>query len=430
MAAWKEALKKIPGVHALGKGIKNRIHDMKVIPALLAERRIRREGPIRVGFLCQYIPAWTKVASVYEQMKADPRFEPVLLCLPSGIEKNRLINPDSLENDTYDYFISKGYSEAVNTLIGKETWLDLKELNLAYIFYPRPYNALIPASYSSRIVSRYSRICILMYGPATTEEITRTVLNRPFMGSVYFYFAETPFSRQINIRNNRFPHWLGLQHSECHGLPVLEQLAKAKGQPSDSWNFSKNEFRAIWAPRWTTDKEDGGSNFFTYYKSLPAYAAEHPDMDFLFRPHPLTFQNFIKTGEMTPQEVEEFKAVCQSLPNLRLDQQPQYEATFWNSSVLISDISAIMPEYFTTGKPLIFCASNMELNLADYMKKMIKGCYVVYNEQELFACLDRLRAGDDPLYEDRQALITEVFGTSSENASKRIMEAIADDFNK
>ncbi len=427
----KAALKKVPFVHTLGKSLKYTVQDVGSVPDFLAERKLSRTGPIRVGFLCQYLPAWTKVASIYRKMQEDPRFEPFLLCLPSGIEKGRLIHPDSSENDTYQYCMEHGYPEAINTLIGKDTWLDLKAMDLSYVFYPRPYNPLVPALYSAKNVRRYSRVCILMYGIATTEDITRITLNRDFMRSCYYYFAEAPFAERINKKNNRLLHWLGLQKSECLGVPVLEQLANAKTSPCPAWEFSKNAFRVMWTPRWTTDKAEGGSNFFTYWKSLPDYAEAHPETDFLFRPHPLTFSHFVQTGEMTQQDVLDFKARCCALPNVELDREAQYEATLWGSSVLISDISGIMPEYFTTGKPMIFCASNMELKLADFARRMIyEGCYVVNDQEELFACLDKLSKGDDPLRETRQKLIPELFGKSTANATQNILEALANDRKK
>lgn len=423
----KELLKSIPCIHALGIGVKNRLRDAQAIPAFLAERRIRREGPIRVGFLCQFIPAWTKVASIYERMRQDQRFQPYLICVPSGIQNGRLVNPDSPENDTYDYFVQHGYSEAINALVGREQWLDLGELKLSYLFYPRPYTPLLPDCYNPRRVSHYTRVCILMYGYTNTQEVTRTTLNRDFMGSVYCYFAETPFAQRINIRNNWLPHKLKLQKTVFLGVPVLEQLSRCRNEVSPSWDFSKNDFRVLWTPRWTTDKAEGGSNFFTYYLRLLDYARHHPDVDLLFRPHPLAFSNFIKTGEMTREQVAEYQKCCWQLPNVSLDRQSQYEATLWGSSVLVSDISSMMPEYFTTGKPLIYCASNMELELADFARRMIEGCYVVYNERELFACLEKLKSGDDPLREKRKALINELFGSAIEGATDRILEELAAD---
>lgn len=422
-----DKLKKVPGLRSAVRFAKNRVYDVRSLSAFRQERAVERCGVIKVGFLCQFIPAWTKVEGIYQMMLHDERFEPYLICLPSGIQGGVLTDPESLENDTYDYFLSHGYGEAINALVGKDAWFDLKSLGLSFVFYPRPYNSFMPRGYTSREVSRFAKICLLIYGIEITEEITATTLNRDFMSNVSYYFAENSAVRDTNIRNNRLGHKLGLQRTLCVGLPVLESLCQKQEEVSPSWAFSKNEFRAIWTPRWTTDLSLGGSNFFTYWRVLPEYAREHPDVDLLFRPHPLAFSHFIETGEMTEQEVAEFKAQIGAMPNVSLDSEQQYDATLWGSSVLISDYSGMMPEYFVTGKPLIFCASNMHLRLSEFGRRLVSGCYVVNNAEELTACLDMLRRGEDPMKEKRAQVLRDVYGSTNQGATRRILETLAGD---
>ena len=420
----KVMLNKISVLSVAVRFAKNRVYDVWSISAFRCERRIRRQGVIKVGFLCQFIPAWTKVEGIYQMMRSDERFEPYLICLPSGIKNNCLEKPESLENDTYEYFLAHGYDEAINALVGKNMWFDLKELGLSYVFYPRPYNSFMPAGYTSREVSRFSKICLLNYCIEITEEITATTLNRNFMSNVAYYFAENSAVQDINIRNNRLAHRLGLQQTLCVGMPVLESLYQKRNEISSSWAFSKNDFRVLWTPRWTTDLSLGGSNFFTYYKELPRYAREHPDADFLFRPHPLAFSHFIETGEMTEEEVEEFKAQIGAMPNVSLDKEQQYDATLWGASVLVSDYSGMMPEYFVTGKPLIFCASTMLLKLSEFGQRLVEGCYVVNNADELRDCLDQLHRGEDPMREKRLQILQEVYGSTNERATQRIVDTL------
>ena len=427
MAGLKETLKKIPGVHRLGRFAKQRYLDAVAISHLLQERRIKRgEGPVRVGFLCQYVPGWTKVAPIYEKMVADSRFDPCLICVPS----EQVMGKDSFatcpENDTYDYFAAKGYP-AINALVGADQWLDLKTLDLAYIFYPRPYNNLLPQPYRAQTVSCYSKICLVMYGIGFSREDLQIALNRDFMSHVYAYFAETDCAGKQNIENNRLLHALGAQKTLCLGYPVLNGLLSKEGKESPSWAFSRNDFRVLWTPRWTTDTKVGGTNFFALYEKLMTYAEEHPDIDFLHRPHPLAFKHFLETGEMSQAQVEAYQQQCGAMPNVSLDAQREYEATFWGSSVLVSDISGIMFEYFVTGKPLIFCAGNMELALAPHTLKMLEWCYVVYNAEELFAVLQKLKAGDDPLRDKRRELIGTLFGDLSKDAAGEIVQALEQD---
>ena len=46
-----------------------------------------------------------------------------------------------------------------------------------------------------------------------------------------------------------------------------------------------------------------------------------------------------------------------------IDNQRGYVDTFWGADVLITDISSMMMEFFVTGKPIIFCGTNMALTL-------------------------------------------------------------------
>lgn len=64
-------------------------------------------------------------------------------------------------------------------------------------------------------------------------------------------------------------------------------------------------------------------------------AQAFPKVEFVVRPHPLMFDNFIHTGEMTESEVENFKSTCRSAPNIRLDQSGEYVEKLWPSVFLV-----------------------------------------------------------------------------------------------
>ena len=421
----KEAIKKIPGLRPLVLCTKALAREMKAIPNYLAQRkRPKGDGPVKVGFLCQYIPVWHKLKPIYENMLADPRFEPVLICVPSNILGGKLTG-EGTENDTLAYFLSQGYSEALDALQPNGGWLPLEPMELDYIFYPRPYDTYMPTPYQSRYVSRYSKICIILYGMNTTQEVTAVTINRAFFRYVYCYFAELPYSREKNMANGWLLHKLKLQQSVYYGMPGIEAIREAKNALRPAWDFSGDGFRVLWCPRWTTDLNMGGSNFFTYYQVLLEFARKNPDFDFLFRPHPLALQHFQQTGEMTAQEAAEFTAQCEALPNVSLDKEKEYAATFWGTDVMISDISGMIPEYFVTGKPLIYCASNMILTPEASTAKILSASYVVHNADQLRGCLKMLKAGIDPLKEKRLAVVQELYSEEFGTPAARITEHLA-----
>lgn len=382
--------------------------------------RKKIKGKIKVIFMCQYIPAWNKVRQLYETLKNDDRFEVTMLCIPSDI--NRAAT-SGRENEIWRYFADQGY-DTLDALGENGEWLDLKSLQPDYIFYQRPYNAYLPKQYHTRNVAKYAKINYISYGVAYEG---MGFINRDFFRNVYYYFAETECVRDLCIRKFKPTHLLGLRKTVFLGMPAVLDIMKAKNRGIGSWEFSQNDFRVIWTSRWTSDLKLGGTNFLDYYKPFIAYAEENKEMDFLFRPHPLTFENFLRTGEMTEQEISDFKDKCQSLSNVKLDDVEEYAETFWQADVLVCDISGIMPDFFITGKPLIFCASNMVLELNEFMLRMCEGCYIANSIEEVFMYVEDIKNGKDVLAEKRRELREELFGVDLEQIPNRIMEEIVND---
>ena len=55
----KDLIKKIPGLQPMVRGAKAFVKEAQALPNYLAEQKLQRpDGPIKVGFLCQYIPSW------------------------------------------------------------------------------------------------------------------------------------------------------------------------------------------------------------------------------------------------------------------------------------------------------------------------------------------------------------------------------------
>lgn len=397
------------------------ISDIKACAKLfLQQNKKRKAGPIRVGFMCQYVPAWNKIEAVYSAMLEDADFEPIIICIPPNINNSCLDEPESLSNETYDYYIENGYS-AVNALIGKEEWLDLKTLELDFVFYLRPYDWHMPMPYTSGKVSKYSKVCIVLYGITIVNEDMDIVMVEGFFRNTFCYFAE--FNDNAIYNKKRFPlaHFLRLQKSVTCGIPAFSSILEAKGSKSEIWDFYNSNFKILWTPRWTTKPELGGSNFFNYKDWILDYAQAHKDTSIVLRPHPLAFDNFIKSGEMTKEEADNYKKRCKDIRNTYLDTSKTYMGTMWQSDVMIGDYSGILPEYFLIGKPLIFCKSNFTLHPTPFFKKMLQGCYVVENKEELEECIENLRQGVDRLKETRKKLVAELFGDNIETAPVNIL---------
>lgn len=380
--------------------------------------------PIRVCFLQQDPNCWNKSKALYEKLQSDERFAVSLLCVPDPFD------PDT--GSTFRFFAEKGY-DAIDTRVGEGPWnavenegqwFDLQALQPDYVFYQQPYNAYLPVCYRSHVVSDFAKLCVTPYGFALTEELL-SCMELDFYRSVSCFYAVSETEKAYNIRRFAPSHKSGLRRSEYLGTLVFSDLLSHKQEQSPSWDFSKNDFRVIWTPRWSTDPKIGGSNFFRYKDFFPEYAQKNPQVDILFRPHPMAFSNFIQTGQMTRQEVDDYIAQIETGENTALDKEKGYDATFWQSDALVTDISAIIIEYFVTGKPIIFCETQpITCTYLDFFKNILSVCYIARDEASLAGYLKQLQAGDDPLAQERKAMIRALFGEDLTRTPAAIAEDI------
>lgn len=387
----------------------------------------KKKTKIRVGFIVRELAVINKSLSIINHLINDSRFEVYLLCVPTNIHRTSCND----NNDTYECCSKLGYSNLVNTLNPDGDWLSIESMNLDYIFYNTPYNHFYPKQYKSSNVSKYCKICVCLYAMTMMKDEITTTLNKDFFKYVYYFFSEAKSTAKYNKDRYLITHWLGLQKSEYLGIPVLEYFYKYNGQKkSTSWSFSKNEFRVIWTPRWTTDKRYGGSNFFEYSEKIIKFFEVNTDLDLLLRPHPIMFENFLKTGELSQQDYDGFIHRIKQTKNIDIDTQKDYLDTFYDSNILISDISSVIPEYLITGNPVIFCKQNMILELTDECDKFIKACYCVETDVELINCIEKLSKGLDPMKEIRMQIIKECFGDVLCTATENIVSAIVKDYGK
>ncbi len=403
----KHAIQKCSHLHTALVATRDAGNRALSYPCFLLERmRPRREGPIRVVYIVQMPSVWNKAKPTYMRMLADPDFEPIILCLPSSLE-----NCFDRENETYRYFLDQGYTSVINAVLG-ETWLPPKSLNADYFVIMRPYDNYRPKPYKSINLCKYGKICVILYASIMTRNLVSDIISRGFFSQVSYFFAESEYLRDYNIHLNLLKHSLGLQHSVLCGMSAIEFMLNAKDLPAKSWEFSHNSFRVIWTPRWSTDTVGGGSNFFRYQQCFFSFFSLHQDIDLLIRPHPLMFHNFLSSGIMTQKEIDSFCSLCDEQNNISLDQEEEYIPSFWNSDVLVSDISGIIPEYFVTGKPIVFCSSKgIDWLFMPTIEEMMAGCYHADSFADIERILGDLQQGNDPLKETRAVLVRKLFPT-------------------
>lgn len=404
--------------------IMKKLYQYRILTRISRKRKNKKK--INIVFVCHRPSIWGSLKTVFENCCSDENIEVIIYAIPNKKElpDRGLIHEVYYSEGAEEYFknfpckVMNGYDYDT----GK--WLNLKQLRPDYVFFQQPYNICRPKTLKSNVVSRYAKICYVHYGILIfSGEVERSVYPLDFFKDVSIIFSESNFHK---VSLEKLLNEKKMQPSFfLTGYPRFDNLDQFKNINSEVWNFENhNKFRLLWTPRWCTNEQT--CNFFEYKDLLLDYCIQTPEIDFVFRPHPQAFVGLNATGEFPEKEANIYRNKYKQQCNTSIDTSGEYLSTFYSSDCLITDISSIIPEYFLTGKPIIYCNKSNVFN--QFGSKIAKGFYWVENWAELKATLDMLRSGKDPLREKREELIKTEFYIPKEGAGYLIKEIIKKDF--
>ncbi|MBQ6105555.1 MAG: CDP-glycerol glycerophosphotransferase family protein [Lachnospiraceae bacterium] len=365
---------------------------------------------IRVAFIGQCVSVWGKTAPVFEAMSQDPRFTVIIYAVKDITDKDN--------NNTAEYFRGKYDNVIAVGSDGKEDGLPLKKWCPDYVFFTRPYDQYLPLEYRSHKVSEFAKVCYFSYSFMLTYNSLSFSFPKCFARNLYLFFAENEYLREYNEKRFKTSHRKRIRRSVFIGYPIMERFQSRQKEEKSPW------FSVLWTPRWQTSDEIGGSSFFDYKDLIGKVAEDENSIRLIFRPHPLTFSNFVKTGEMTENEVGEYLSQFTGERKL-YDRSGDYAQTFENADVMLSDISSMIPEFYISKKPIIYCERGAQV--LPVISRLLEGCYVSHSWEETEEYIRQLSNGKDPLKEKRSRICDEVFGKDLNSITVNVMELIVKD---
>ena len=389
---------------------KNGLSDLRSYH-YLSKKSSKTGHKIKVGFIVQMPELWSKQKSVYERMCHLSLFDPWMVVVPKFDYQNGCIGEYSDEKEFF-------YSACVNrqcVMAKKDSdWIDIKSLEFDYLFYQRPYDVFLPEFYRSNETVKYTKICYIPY--ATPEKKDTVIYPRSFFRNIYFGFMEDESAALINAKRYKLTHKKKLQHFCNIGYPAFEECIKQRKD-------CKYE-NILWTPRWSYDPVVGGSHFFEYEPYLSEF--DWKEQHFMVRPHPMMWENFIRTGKATEQDEKVIKSKW-SEHGIEIDSNKSIEDTFRNIDILISDNSSVILMFFLTGKPIIYCI--FDVGFGTLFKSIMPGMYIARNWEEVEKYLKMLQNHEDPLKSVRNEIISNNF-PQHHNVAEKIVNTIAEDYNR
>ena len=155
------------------------------------------------------------------------------------------------------------------------------------------------------------------------------------------------------------------------------------------------------------------------------YAKRHPEIDWVFKPHPLLREKIVLTGFMSRTEMDAYYAewarigtVCSS---------GDYQMLFMDSSLMLTDSGSFLAEYAATGHPLIhlWCPEN-NVVIPRPTQLLMDAFYRVSTPEELEKTLKLVvEERQDPKREERLRVVKEL-GLCDNDAAKNMVAYFED----
>lgn len=360
---------------------------------------------IKVAFLVQMPELWNKIESVYDRMNMDSRFETCLVIVPAYDFVTERIGE---YGDELHFF--EGIAEDRSKIVAYEdaNWKDITTMGFDYLFYQRPYDYYLPKQYKTQNMAKYLKICYIPYG---TPDLRKSVMYPDyFFRNIYLGFMD---SDQLADEKNKKYRYREHICFKSVGYPLFESVMRLRRD---------SEYNVVlWTPRWSYAPIIGGSHFFEYNDYMTNRNWENKHL--IVRVHPLLWENFEKEGRLTSEESKELRERWEE-KNIEIDKNADILATYEGTDILISDRSSIIPLFFLTGRPIIYCP--IETDYSSLYLTIMPGLYIAENQEELDAILRMLLNGEDPLLEKRKEIIENRLGNNM-NATENIIKTILED---
>lgn len=370
-------------------------------------KKLRQKQCLRVLFLVSENSKW-KAQSLYELMEKSDRFEPVIaLTQLTGVHNGEDITRDELDFN-FNFFKDKGM-KVIKTYENNQ-YLDLNAFNADIVFYQQPWDISPMQSYDK--VYKNSLLCYIPYH-SPNYGIKKLETDMIFFKYLYRYYVVN------NEYKNIYSSWSSLTNLSDVGHTMLDQFLENQ----DRNNKAKEQY-VIYAPHYsiTTDKTKNPVNYSTFLENgelILEYAKKHPEIKWVFKPHPQLKYFLLKIWNK--EEVDRYYNEWKKIAKCCYDSS--YIDLFFDSKALITDCASFLTEYFCTKKPIIHLISeNCQMQPVAPFKKIINTFYKAHNNDELMAAIDRVVLQNDDYKKEERLKALDESKFLEGNAAKNIID--------
>lgn len=357
---------------------------------------------------------------IFELMLQDATFDPYIVVAPniSRTYKYQM----QLYNVAYDN-LSREYPGRVINGYDKnqDTYLELKD-EFSIIFFCNPYKHLVhPYHEIEYFIDKNVLTLYSSYGFAALK-FWDEVISTDFYNYLWRACVETE-SNLEHLKNTQIVKGI---NGVVTGYIKVDKMASVIPEKREKKRVLICPHHTVWG--WKTLNI---SNFLKYKDFFVELPKLFPEIEFVFRPHPLLFANLKAYKHWSQEDVNNYLSQLLENSNIIYDTSGEYFDKFVNSDAMIHDCGSFIGEYLYTEKPCCYMMKSEEETMNGLVplgQQCMQQYYHAFSKEDIIDFIQNVVVnGDDPLKEQREAFVQKELKQNYPHAAETVIKMIKDE---
>lgn len=381
-------------------------------------KKLKNKTPLNVVFYVYDESKW-KSQSVYELMEKDKRFNPLIVVTKNcAVEGNANYQTEEDVKRCYEFFKNKGMKVEYGYNITpppsprhqgveEDSFIPLAEFNPDIIIYSHPW--YVYKTQGPVICSKFALTFYIPYFIPASEQWHEYGLR--FHQYIFRHYVPTDLTKDFYSKNmpNRGKSLKSVGH------PILDYYTN---------NPPKEKKYVIYAPHWTVCGDNLRFGTFDWNgQKILDFAKLHPELNWVFRPHPLLYKFIISSGFMTKTDIDKYYNEWKNIGIY--SEGGGYTDLFNESYAMITDCGSFLTEYFVTENPVIHMISE-KFTPNSVIKEIDKTYYTAHNFEELSQHLNDVILNKTDCKKEARIKLLRNLGLKNNNSAEKIINDILD----
>jgi len=396
---------------------------------------------IKVAFLGLYFEAWDALGPIYQLMRSDPRFEPLVVSMPRKLTgelryEGEQRSHEFFESQAIDHIrLDKGGSGSENRL-GLER---LQKLAPDYIFTNYPWQRNYQPALRFDELVKFTRLAYVPYfSLAMVDEpehepgggqANGAVATHLYMQRIH-QLASLIFTQDRNVLEAHHDSERGDGHVFLTGSPKIDTLREAAVSGLAAWPLPGSGFRLLWAPHHSYSPHWLNFGVFNEIKEqMLELARSRPEIQIVLRPHPFMWGTLADRGVLSQEKINIWRQAWDALENTATSEGGSYGELFLATDALLTDGISFISEYpLVTGKASIFFEKQGHWPFTPIGEIAADCSLRVRTFNEFLDVLNQIQQSGDQDFGSKIARLIQATSPDPGNAAKLIVERVYSDF--